>query len=108
MKLKFNINQAESFRLGIDAPKSHAMIEVDPTTLHEDHRKLIAERMHGILVCFGRWEGDKIVPKMKSKVEGDRIVCVLATFEDLMKYIRVDQERLDQEKAGQSQDEARQ
>lgn len=48
MKLRFEVDQAEAFRRGIDCPKSIVTVEVDPSTLSEDQRNMIADRMIGI------------------------------------------------------------
>jgi hypothetical protein len=51
MKLRFRVDQAESFRRGIDCPKSIVTIDVDPSGLDQDIRNLIADRLVGIDVC---------------------------------------------------------
>jgi hypothetical protein len=48
MKLRFAVNQAESFRRGINAPKSLTVIEVNPSDLPKDIRNLIADHLQGI------------------------------------------------------------
>jgi hypothetical protein len=51
MKLRFEIDQAECFRKGIDTPKSIITIEVDPAKIPINERNLIADRLDGIDVC---------------------------------------------------------
>ena len=51
MKLRFAVNQAEALRRGINAPKSIVTVDVDPATLSEEERNLLADRMDGIDVC---------------------------------------------------------
>ena len=51
MKLRFEVNQAEAFRRGINIEKSVHVIDVDPSTLDQDKRNLIADRLEGIDVC---------------------------------------------------------
>jgi len=48
MKLRFEVNQAEAFRRGFDAPNSINYLEVDPSTLDERTRHMIADRLEGI------------------------------------------------------------
>lgn len=48
MKLRFSVDQAEAFRLGIDVPKPIITIEVAPTELDAKTRHLIADRLDGI------------------------------------------------------------
>lgn len=48
MKLRFEVDQAECFRKGIDCPKSIVTIEVDPAKIPADERNLIADRLGGI------------------------------------------------------------
>lgn len=48
MTLRVEINQAEAFRRGIDAPKSIAHVEVDPSKLDTATRNLIADHLSGI------------------------------------------------------------
>ena len=57
MKLRFEVDQAACFRRGIDCPKSIVTIEVDPSTLTENERDLIADRLIGIDVCI-LWNSD--------------------------------------------------
>lgn len=48
MKLRFEVNQAEAFRRGIDCPKSRCVLEVNPDEINKDVRALIADHMLGI------------------------------------------------------------
>ena len=48
MKVRFEVNQAEAFRRGIDAPNSIVEIDLDPTKLDKRTRDLIADRLEGI------------------------------------------------------------
>lgn len=45
MRILCNIDQAESLRRGVNAPSSTAEIEVDPATLSQEHRTLLADRL---------------------------------------------------------------
>ena len=61
MKLRFEVDQADSFRRGIDRAKSIVSIEVNPADLSEDIRSLIAEHLVGIdLLQFFYHNGDVI------------------------------------------------
>jgi hypothetical protein len=58
MQLRFSVNQAEAFCQGIDSPKSSIQLEVDPTTLDGQTRRLIADRMKGIDVYQLEYRGN--------------------------------------------------
>lgn len=51
MQILCEVNQAESFRRGIDAPRSAMKIEVDPAKLPEEIREFLADHLY---------EGDKL------------------------------------------------
>ena len=51
MRILCEVNQAECFRRGIDAPRSTMKIEVDPAKLPEEIREFLADHLH---------EGDKL------------------------------------------------
>lgn len=52
MKLRFKLDQAACFRRGINAPRSIVEIEVNPASLNQDVRDMIAARMvNGIDIC---------------------------------------------------------
>jgi hypothetical protein len=42
MKIKFNVNQKQALRLGIDAPSSTSMLEINPAELSERDRAILA------------------------------------------------------------------
>ena len=48
MNLRFEVDQAESFRRGIDCPKSIVTVEVNPKDLSQEDRNLLADHMDGI------------------------------------------------------------
>jgi hypothetical protein len=48
MKLRFEVDQAESFRLGVDRPKSIVSIEVNPADVPQEAREIIANHLVGI------------------------------------------------------------
>lgn len=49
-KIKFAVDQAAIFRKGISYDKSTVTIEVDPSSLSQGHRDMIADRLEGIQV----------------------------------------------------------
>lgn len=51
MSIRFEVNQAEAFRRGVDCPKSIVNVDVNPASLDATTRELIAKRMNGIDVC---------------------------------------------------------
>ena len=108
MKLRFEVNQAEAFRRGINVENSIVLIEVDPKTLPQDQRDLIADRLDGIDVCeletgassFGepahKWidedtKRERLAPK-HVKASGP-------TFKELLEAVRADEQRFQQVKA---------
>lgn len=68
MKLRFQVDQAESLRRGIDCPKSIVTIEVDPSKLTQIDRDLIADNLNGIDVCVrcGEKDGSRVLAKTPS------------------------------------------
>ena len=52
MQILCEVNQAECFRRGIDAPRSTIKIEVDPAKLPEEIREFLADHLY---------EGDKLM-----------------------------------------------
>jgi hypothetical protein len=101
MILRFEVNQAEAFRRGVDVPKSTNHIEVNPSELSKPDRNLIADRLEGIDVCQLDEDGEKLfLPK--NDVERDtgqytqpcRIVANLPTFEALMGAIRENEKQV--------------
>lgn len=87
MKLRFEVDQAEAFRQGVDVPKSIVTVEVDPSKLSQEQRNLIADRLDGIDVCVlaGFRDGKPI----KILVDGKpvRMLVKLPTFESLMEAV---------------------
>lgn len=85
MTLRFEVDQAEAFRLGINVPKSTIHIEVNPSSLSQDVRNQIADRLDGIDVCKLALHA----PENRNKpIQQRRIVAVRPTFDGLMDAIR--------------------
>ena len=61
MKLLCEVDQVECIRHGIDAPSSTVKIDVDPKSLTEEQRKLVADEVHDDL-RFPTHEDLKICP----------------------------------------------
>ena len=54
MKVRFEVDPAERFRLGTDCLKSIVILEVNPTDLIDGQRQLILDHLHGIdIVAHG-------------------------------------------------------
>jgi hypothetical protein len=91
MVLRFEVDQAEAFRLGVDVPKSTNHLEVDPSKLTQVDRNLIADRLDGIDVCELNERGQKM-QEPASRADGNcipmRITAKLPTLEALMEAIR--------------------
>lgn len=81
MTLRFEVNQAESFRRGIDVDKSTNHLKIDPNKLSQEDRNLIADHLVGI---------DVVQKKDKTK----RIIAITPSFESLMEAIRKDESEL--------------
>ncbi len=90
MKLRFEVDQAEAFRRGIDVPKSIVTIEVIPADRAQEQRNLIADRLDGIDVCQIAGILDGIAKDRNGKPF--RIVAKLPTFESLMEAIAEDEQ----------------
>jgi hypothetical protein len=92
MKLRFEVDQAECFRKGIDCPKSIVTIEVDPADIPQDDRNLIADRLVGIDVCQ-LWNSDKGTEKLLTSEERQpvRIVAAAPDYAALIAAVRVTQ-----------------
>ncbi|PYJ86377.1 MAG: hypothetical protein DME22_05480 [Verrucomicrobia bacterium] len=107
MKLRFEVNQAECFRRGIDCPKSIITIEVEPSKLPKDVRELIADRMmDGIDVCRlrlseGGSEPNYIPNPDRGDCAPDRLIAKEPTFDGLLEAIEEDQKRIEKEVAQQ-------
>ena len=52
MKIRFSVDQAESFHRGIDAPEPIVSLEINPALLHEEHRDLIYKYLLGTDVVY--------------------------------------------------------
>jgi hypothetical protein len=105
MQLRFSVNQAEAFRQGIDCPKSIVHVEVDPATLDETTRRLIADRMKGIDVYQLEYrDGGTAIkldhePVTLSLSVLVRIEAKAPTFEAMMEAVKENERELQESKA---------
>jgi hypothetical protein len=96
MILRFEVNQAEAFRRGVNVSKSTNHLDVNPAGLSQADRDLIADRLDGIDVCELDVDGIKSYkrnPLANGYTDAEpelpvRIQAVLPTFEALMEAIR--------------------
>jgi hypothetical protein len=84
MKLRFEVNQAECLRRGIDCPKSIVTVEVNPAELSQEIRDLLAVRMRGGIDVCRRDSSIFIAPQ-------DRLVADAPTFDALVEAVRKDE-----------------
>jgi hypothetical protein len=103
MTLRFEVNQAEAFRLGVNVPKSTCHLDVDPSKVSPTERNLIAIRLQGIDVCQLDECGQKVrrSPQNTSTTDADdakgdtvRIVANLPTFKALMEAVKENQKQV--------------
>ncbi len=87
MILRFEVDQGEAFRRGVDVEKSTNHLEVNPAELPQEIRDLIADRLDGIDVCVLDQDGEKRHDE-NEPWPLIRIKAKLPTFEALMEAIR--------------------
>ncbi len=90
MKLRFEVNQAEAFRRGVDCPKSIVTVEVTPSEIPEVDRNLIADRMDGIDVRQLTVGVDENTARQTCL----RIIAALPTFDCLLEAVREDEQNI--------------
>lgn len=98
MKLRFEVDQAECFRKGIDCPKSIVTIEVDPAKIPEPERILIADRLMGIDVCQ-LWNSGEGTTKEMDNHQPVRVKADAPTYEGLMKAVHANQKEVEARQA---------
>jgi hypothetical protein len=96
MKLRFEVNQAEAFRRGVDCPKSIVTVEVDPAEVDAKTRELIAKRMDGIDVCQMKGDGTGTARHLSPQglLQPRRITAALPTFDELILAVKQDESQL--------------
>ncbi|MGA2659645.1 MAG: hypothetical protein ABSH34_19235 [Verrucomicrobiota bacterium] len=95
MKLRFEIDQADSFRHGIDRSKSIVSVDVNPADLPQETRSLIAEHLVGIDVLQFFYhdgqviKGHPIRELSYTSREPKRIVAKAVNLEALVEAIKL-------------------
>jgi ribosome-binding ATPase YchF (GTP1/OBG family) len=100
MILRFEVNQAEAFRQGVDVSKSTNHIQVDPAGLPQAERDLIADRLAGIDVCRLEIQWDGKVGKVQAGSDDcthHRILAKLPTYEALLEAVKENQAEIEAE-----------
>ena len=104
MVLRFEVNQAEAFRQGVDVPKSTNHLDVNPAELSQEDRNLIADRLNGIDVTQLVFSASEKKGFRQASEDWApqfyRIVAKLPTLESLMEAIRANQAEVDKEREG--------
>ncbi len=98
MVLRFEVNQAEAFRRGINVPKSTCHLDVDPGKLTQEERDLIADRLIGIDVAELYVDTTaEVRQRLPETLDPNnfRIMALLPTYEALMDAIRANQSDID-------------
>ena len=91
MKIRFAVDQAEAFRRGVDCPKSIVTVEVDPKTLSQEERDLIADRLEGI-------DLRRLHRSLEETVRSSsHLEALLPTFESMMEAVRANAAKLTEE-----------
>ncbi len=94
MKLRFEVDQADAFRRGIDRPKSIVSVEVNPADLPEETRSNIANHLVGIDVLQFYYHNGEIIKgypiRELSYTSRDpkRIVAKAANIESLVEAVK--------------------
>jgi len=111
MVLRYEVDQAEAFRQGVNVPKSTNHLDVDPAKLTQEERNLIADRLEGIDVCELGEDGEKLFHHqdvrdpirnmMVEKATPARIMAKLPTFESLMEAVRENEKHVRRAPAAQ-------
>jgi hypothetical protein len=84
MRLRFDVDQAECLRRGIDCPNSIVSVQIDPANLPQEQRDKIADRLEGIDVCTLRTNADKTITKnFDGAGKPIRVRAKGPTYEDL-------------------------
>src|SRR5689334_21765016 len=84
MRIRFEVDQAESFRMGIHARTSVVSIDVNPRNLSEAHRNMIADRLDGIDVVKLDYKNSQIVKLYDGDGGPVRIKAKVPTWEAFM------------------------
>ena len=94
MKIRFEVDQAEAFRQGIDCPKSIVTLDVNPSTLNQEQRSLLADALSGIDVVRRYFydgeviKGHPMKELLAAHVDPERIVASAPALEALMAAVQ--------------------
>jgi hypothetical protein len=94
MKLRFEVDQADSFRRGIDRPKSIVSIDVNPADVPDEVRSLIANHLVGIDVLQFFYHNGEVIKGYPIRElsytsrEPTRIVAKAANMDGLVAAIK--------------------
>jgi hypothetical protein len=97
MKLRFKVDQGEALRQGVDAPTSVVTIEINPKTLTQAERNLLADRMDGIDVFSLYRNPFHNMGGPKTKRSATHIVADSAQFQALMAAVKADEAQVQAE-----------
>ena len=100
-KVRFDVNQAEAFRQGLECSKPIAVLELNPKELDQETRNLIADRLAGMDVLELHLDADGEREKLPArKARGHaRIKAQRPTLEALMSAIKDNEAKLQAETA---------
>ena len=96
MTLRFEVDQADAFRRGINIPKSTIHLDVDPSKLSPEERNLIADRLNGIDVC--KLVLNPTSPNFSSKKSDERIQAKDPTYEALLAAVKEDAKKIEEKR----------
>jgi hypothetical protein len=105
MKLRFEVDQADSFRRGIDRSKSIVTIDVNPADLSEEARSLIADHLVGIDILQFFYHNGEVIKGYPIRElsctsrEPKRIVAKAVNIESLSDAIKANDNFISQIKA---------
>ena len=105
LKVRFDVNQAEAYRLGFECPKPTVTLTISALSLSATHRAYLADRMVGADVCEAilRADGSRgpaVVwqPQMfgdsRAKALPCRLVASLPTLDALLEALEEDESRV--------------
>ncbi|MHC1768179.1 MAG: hypothetical protein AB9869_28560 [Verrucomicrobiia bacterium] len=99
MKLRFEVNQSEAFRKGINCPRSIVSVEVNPADLEPSDREMLANCMDGIEMRQqaaeekdGKWAYRQLRPRIRASAA--TLEALLAAVENEHQNARETGERL--------------
>jgi hypothetical protein len=100
-KVRFDVNQAEAFRHGLECSKPTIVLELNPKDLDQETRNLIADRLVGmdILELHLGADGEREqLPSRRGRGQA-RIKAKVPTLESLMAAIKENEAKLQAETA---------